>query len=67
MLLGRLFSKGAELAPRDSEEMLDHLFAALHDANFHIKQAAYRTLMKFMDLNQDTERQGQTLLDRLDQ
>lgn len=67
MLLGRLFSKGAELAPRDSEEMLDHLFAALHDANFHIKQAAYRTLMKFMDLNQDTERQGQTLLDRLEQ
>lgn len=66
MLLGRLFSKKAKPAPRDCAEILDHLYAALHDTNFHIKQAAYRTLMKFMDIDSETERQGEQLLQQLE-
>jgi hypothetical protein len=65
MLLGRLFSKGAKPSPRDCEELLDQLQAALHDENFHIKQAAYRTLLKYMDLDDLAEQQGEKILNDL--
>jgi 3-methyladenine DNA glycosylase AlkD len=65
MLLGRLFAKGATPSARDAEELLDQLQAALHDTNYHIRQAAYKTLLKFMDLNEEAEQKGEAILNAL--
>ena len=62
MILGRLFAKGATPSTRDTEELLDQLQTALHDSNFHIKQSAYKTLLKFMDLNEEAEQKGEAIL-----
>ena len=62
-LFGRLFGKGAQLSPRDTEEWRDQVTAALASEHFSVKQAAYRALLKYMDLGTDEERFGEKLLD----
>lgn len=61
-LFGRLFGKGATLSPRDAEEWRDQMTAALASEHFSVKQAAYRALLKYMDLGVEEERFGETLL-----
>jgi hypothetical protein len=61
-LFGRLFGKGATLSPRDAEEWRDQMTAALASEHFSVKQAAYRALLKYMDLGDEEERFGETLL-----
>lgn len=61
-LFGRLFSKGATLSLRDTEEWRDQVAAALASDSFAVKQAAYRALLKYMDLGEEEERFGETLL-----
>lgn len=62
-LFGRLFGKGATLSPRDAEEWRDQVIAALNSEHFSVKQAAYRALLKYMDLGPEEERFGEQLLD----
>ena len=61
-LFGRLFSKEAKLSPRDTEEWRDQMIAALASEHFSVKQAAYRALIKYMDLGDEEEKFGETLL-----
>ena len=62
-LFGRLFGKGAMLSPRDDAEWRDQVTATLASEHFTIKQAAYRALLKYMELGTDEERFGTQLLD----
>ena len=62
-LFGRLFGKGAMLSPRDDAEWRDQVTATLASEHFSIKQAAYRALLKYMELGTDEERFGTQLLD----
>ena len=62
-LFGRLFGKGAMLSPRDDAEWRDQVSATLASEHFSIKQAAYRALLKYMELGTDEERFGTQLLD----
>ena len=62
-LFGRLFGKGAMLSPRDDAEWRDQVTATLASEHFSIKQAAYRALLKYMELGTDEERFGSQLLD----
>ena len=62
-LFGRLFGKGATLSPRDAEEWRDQVTVALNSEHFSVKQAAYRALLKYMDLGPEEERFGEQLLD----
>ncbi len=64
-LFGRLFSKGATLSPRDTEEWRDQVVAALASEHFIVKQAAYRALLKYMDLGECEERFGEQTLEVL--
>ena len=62
-LFGRLFGKGAMLSPRDDAEWRDQVSATLASEHFSIKQAAYRALLKYMELGTYEERFGTQLLD----
>ena len=62
-LFGRLFGKGATLSPRDTEEWRDQVTAALASEHFSVKQAAYRALLKYMDLGTDEEKKKKKLLE----
>lgn len=64
-LFGRLFSKGATLSLRDTEEWRDQVVAALASEHFIVKQAAYRALLKYMDLGENEERFGEQTLEVL--
>ena len=64
-LFGRLFGKGATLSPRDAEEWRDQVTAALASEHFSVKQAAYRALLKYMNLGEDEERFGEQTLEVL--
>ena len=64
-LFGRLFTKGALLTPRDDQEFRDQISATLHCEEFIVKQAAYRALMKYMDIGETEMCFGNTLLENL--
>ena len=61
-LFGRLFGEGATLSPRDTEEWRDQVVAALSSEHFSVKQAAYRALLKYMDIGEEEENFGENIL-----
>ena len=63
--MGRLFTKGSTLTPRDDQEFRDQISSSLYSEHFMVKQAAYRTLMKYMDLGEPETDFGNTQLDAL--
>lgn len=64
-LFGRLFTKGATLTPRDDQEFRDQISSSLYSEHFMVKQATYRSLLKYMDLGEAETDFGNTLLDAL--
>ncbi len=66
LLFCRLFMQGKTPSPRDTEELLDHLETELRAADRQVALAAHKALMKFMDLGEEQERQGEALLDRME-
>ena len=62
LLMGRLFMKGLQPSDRDAEEMLDQAGAALRCSSNPVKTAAYKSLLKYMDLNEETEKKGDRVL-----
>ncbi len=62
-LLGRLFTEKKVPNRRDMLEYLDHTTTDLRADNTMVKQAAWRSLMKFMDLGIGQERLGNQVLE----
>lgn len=62
-LLGRLFTEKKIPNRRDMLEYLDHTATDLRSDNRMVKQAAWRSLMKFMDLGIGQERLGNQVLE----
>ena len=62
-LLGRLFTERKVPNRRDMLEYLDHTTPDLRSDNTMVRQAAWRSLMKFMDLGIGQERLGNQVLD----
>lgn len=62
-LLGSLFGKGMLPAPRDIDEYLDQAAAALASDNYTLRSAAHKSLLKFMDINEETAAQADRTLE----
>lgn len=64
LLLARLFARQMRPSERDSFEFLDQAAAALKDGAYAVRLAARKALVKFMDLGEREEAQGEELLRR---
>ena len=64
-LFGRLFTNGATLTPRDDYEFRDQIASALYSEHYIVKQAAYRALLKYMNLGEVETCFGDKQLDAL--
>lgn len=62
ILLGRLLSQGAQLSVRDADEYLDHTATALTDESTLVRNAAKKTLLKFMNQSERQELAAQRML-----
>ncbi len=62
LLLSRLFMLGARPAPRDADELLDHLGAELGAADAAIRRAAYTALLRYMEFGEDESVRGEEIL-----
>lgn len=62
LLVSRLLMHGP-LTERDTNEFLDHAELALHDAQEPaVARAAYKAIVKFMDLGEEQEKLGEKIL-----
>ena len=61
-LLSRLFMQGARPAPRDAEELLDHAAADLRGNDMALKRATHTAVLRYMNLGENEEKQGDKLL-----
>lgn len=62
LLLGRLFTQGARPAERDAQEFLDQAEAAMKGGAPAVRNAAGKTLLKYMDFGEAEASQGDKLL-----
>lgn len=67
LLFGKLFSQKKSLSQRDCDELLDNIYAELHDENsdMELRRTALNTLNKFMDLGNTEETLGMRILNSL--
>lgn len=65
LLLGRYLSMKLQLSKRDTDEIFDHAESALKCSNGQVRNAAYKTLMKLMEVGDEEERRGEKILENL--
>ena len=66
MLLSRLFLQGKRLSDRDAAELLDNIAADLCQDDLSLRNAAYRTLLRYMDQGESEEAAGEAVLARFE-
>lgn len=62
LLLARLLMRGMSPNGRDADELLDQLAADLRGGEASVVRAAYKALLKFMELGPEEEARGERLL-----
>lgn len=65
-LAGRLFMAGLEPSQRDADELMDQICAELSDSSTPLlRQAAYKTLLKYMELSHTASVRGEEILTKM--
>lgn len=62
LLAARLFTQGMQPSERDEAELLDQLNTDLHDPEATVRNAAYKALLRYMQLGERQEKQGEDIL-----
>ncbi|MDO4930025.1 MAG: DNA alkylation repair protein [Bacteroidales bacterium] len=62
LLIARLFMQGARPSPRDADELLDQAQTELTGGDMSLARAAHKALIRFMDLGEEEEQQGEKVL-----
>ena len=63
-LLGRLFLQRCKPSFRDSQEFLDQVESDLTSSDQRVSLAAYKALMRYMDLGLVEERMGNRVMNK---
>ncbi len=62
LLMSRLFMQGAEPAPRDANELLDHAQSELCGTSIALRRAVSNALLRYMDTGDEARQRGEEVL-----